>query len=115
MKDQRCLHCKRVCHTQRRGLCQPCYEDPSVRLDYPRGTRVGARVWQPEDMEVLVKMFKGGSSDREIGEVLGRSRRSITWKRKELGLTLPWGRPPRDGKKRKRSRADIRVKRRGGD
>ncbi len=34
-KHGTCLHCKRDCRLERRGLCSPCYLKPDVREQYP--------------------------------------------------------------------------------
>lgn len=43
-------------------------------------------VWQPIEIEILKDMWNKGHTDDEIAEELGRGRRSINWKRQELGL-----------------------------
>ena len=44
-------------------------------------------IWQPIEIKMLTDMYQKGYTDEEIAKELGRGRRSINWKRQELGLT----------------------------
>lgn len=80
-----CEYCKRRrTWIQGRGLCTKCYRDPMILMT-ARPARV-QKIWTKLEEHRAVSMRMDGSSFRDIGAALGRTREQVNAKLVMLGI-----------------------------